>query len=34
MNFKKHQPIYVQIAETIFEDILEQKLTVGAKFLR
>ena len=31
MNFKKHQPIYVQIAETIFEDILEQKLTSGAK---
>ena len=29
MDFNKHQPIYMQIANVILEDILEKKLQSG-----
>ncbi|HRI00254.1 MAG TPA: GntR family transcriptional regulator [Saprospiraceae bacterium] len=29
MDFRKHQPIYIQIADVIFEDILQKKIKDG-----
>ena len=31
MDFRKQQPIYMQIADVILEDILEKKLVEGDK---